>query len=74
MMDFISQLASDCKEASERPEIKGGNIDYLLKAAAMHLENQQAEIGSLKAQMRDMSWDLENSRITYIERDRSNEW
>lgn len=73
-MDFISKLAADCKEASERPEIKNGNVDYLLKAAAMHLEDQLAEIGSLRAQMRDMSWDIENARQRYDERDRSNEW
>ncbi len=73
-MDFVAKIAIDCREASERPEIKGGNIDYLLKSAAHHLEDQLAEIGSLKAQIRDMGWDLDNARQRYEERDRSNEW
>ena len=68
MIDHITKLAQDMEAAAERPEIKGGNVDFLLKSAAMHLRDQQAEIESLNARIRDMSWDNEHLRSLYDDR------
>lgn len=73
MNGFIANLVKDLKEASERPEIKGGNVDYLLKTAAFHLENQQTDIESYKTQIREMGWELDIARQNIDERRRYDE-
>lgn len=65
MIDHITKLIADLKDASERPEIKGGRVDFLLKSAALHLEDQQEEIKSLKDMNKEMSCDNENLRSLY---------
>lgn len=65
MTDFITKLVKDLEDAAARPEIAGGNVDYLLRTAAIYLADQQAEIGSLKAQMRDMTWENDHLRTLY---------
>lgn len=72
-MSYISNLVKQLKELAQNPYTAHPYIE-LLNSAAFHLEEQQSEIDSLKAQRRDLSWDIENARQRYEERDRSNEW
>ena len=65
MSTYITSFITDLKNAADEPENKGGKIEFLLRTAAHHLAEQEAEIESLESRLRDMTWEIDNLRTLY---------